>query len=123
MKSANYKLNKSILFGFLLFLVGSPIFAVNIRAKLINPKKEIAEKNLSVLIFETKKFAQTDSDGNVTLEFPSAGEYTLRLLRDTGIQEIRISVGSQDETRTIYTEKKSSAPKTGIVVEGEREKP
>lgn len=122
MNSANYKLNKSILFGIIFFLIGSPIFAVNIRAKLINPKKEIAEKNLSVLIFETKKFAQTDAEGNVSLDFPSAGEYTLRLLRDTGIQEIKISVGSQDESRTIYTEKKASAPKTGIVVEGEREK-
>lgn len=106
MKSAKLKLNNRILFGYFSFCFGSPLFAVSIRAKLINPKKEIAEQNLSVLIFETKKFAQTDAEGNVTLDFPSAGDYTLRLLRDTGIQEIKISVGSEDESRTIYTEKK-----------------
>ncbi|MDF3819749.1 TonB-dependent receptor plug domain-containing protein [Leptospira sp. 96542] len=122
MNSVKYKSNKFILLGIVSFFIGSPIFAVSIRAKLINPKKEVAEKNLSVLIFETKKFAQTDAEGNVVLEFPAPGDYTLRLLRDTGIQEIKISVGSNDETRTIYTEKKAQAAKGGIVVEGEREK-
>ena len=76
MKSVKFKLNKSIVFGILLLFLGYPVFAVSIRAKLINPKKEVAEKNLSVLIFETKKFAQTDAEGNVTLDFPASGEYT-----------------------------------------------
>ncbi len=75
------------------------------------------------MVFETKKFFQTDAEGNVTLEFPSQGEYTLRLLRDTGMQEVKISVGATDESRTIYTEKKEqTSVKGGIVVEGEREK-
>lgn len=121
MNSVNNKLNNIIIFGIISLVFGSPLLGVSIKAKLINPKKNENEKNLAVLVFETKKMAQTDSEGNIILEFPNPGEYTLRLLRDTGIQEIKISVGSSDETRTIYTEKRSN-PKVGIVVEGEREK-
>lgn len=54
MNSVKFKLNNPFLIGIFFLCIGSPLFAVSIRAKLINPKKEIAEQNLSVLIFETK---------------------------------------------------------------------
>ncbi|TGN13129.1 TonB-dependent receptor plug domain-containing protein [Leptospira ilyithenensis] len=121
MNSANNKLNKYIILIFTFMLMGSPLLAVSVKIKLYNQKKEEGEKNLSIMVFETKKFFQTDGEGNVTLEFPAPGEYTLRLLRDTGMQEMKLSVGATDEERTVYTEKKV-VPKGGIVVEGEREK-
>ncbi|MDZ4726038.1 MAG: TonB-dependent receptor [Leptospira sp.] len=119
MKSANKQLSKVILI-FLVSFLSSPLFAVSVKAKLFNAKTEKGEKNLSVMVFETKKFFQTDDEGNVNLEFPSPGEYTLRLLKDTGAVDIKLTVSS-DERRTIYTDKKAP-PKGGITVEGEREK-
>ncbi|GBF50888.1 TonB dependent receptor [Leptospira ryugenii] len=96
------------------------MFAVTLKLRFYNAKTETGEKNLTVMVFETKKFFQTDGEGNVNIEFPNAGEYTLRLLRETGPTDIKISV-SGDETRTVYTERKAP-PKGGITVEGEREK-
>lgn len=119
MNSANKKSIKLIL-ALLVALIANPLFSVSVKAKLYNAKTEKGEKNLSVMVFETKKFFLTDAEGNVNIEFPAPGEYTLRLLKETGTVDIKITVNG-DDTRTIYTEKKAP-PKVGINVAGEREK-
>lgn len=119
MALAKYKLNKFIL-TLVILLLSSPLLSVTLKVKLFNAKTEQGEKNLPVMVFETKKFFQTDVEGNVTLDFPSPGEYTLRLLRETGPVDLKINVNG-DETRTVYTDRKAP-PKGGITVEGEREK-
>ncbi len=120
MRLADNKFAKSFFFFVFMAFVGNPLWAVNVKVKLFSAKKDQPERNLAVIVFETKKVYQTDKEGFVSLDFPSPGDYTLRLLRDSGMQEIKISVSS-DEVRTIYTDK-SNTPKGGIMVEGEREK-
>lgn len=120
MDSVVNRSNKFLIFliGFLLIPVN--LFSITVRAKLYSAKKDQPERNLSIVIFETKKTFQTDKEGFVNLEFPAAGEYTLRLLRDTGMQELKFNA-TENESRTIYTDK-INIPKGGIVVEGDREK-
>ncbi|MBE7413581.1 MAG: TonB-dependent receptor plug domain-containing protein [Leptospiraceae bacterium] len=105
----------------LLFFISSDIFAVSFRARLYSQVNSKGDGPFSVMIFETKKFYQANADGYFEAEVPSFGTYTFRILRPTGMQEIKKSITLEDELVTIYTDKKE-IPKGAIQVQGDKEK-
>ncbi|TGM98103.1 TonB-dependent receptor [Leptospira yasudae] len=123
------KFGKRIPFLFFVFLTipMAEVFAeVSFRGRVFSRNKSAGEANITVRLSETKKFYQTDAEGYFQAVVPSPGTYTFRILRDTGMQEIRQEVGDTSETVVLYTDKTSSAgggvSKGGINVTGEREK-
>jgi hypothetical protein len=109
-----------ITLSYLIFFSGS-LIAETVRIKLYSRIKEKPEDNLGVLIFETKKLYQTDADGIFVGDIPSSGNYTIRILRPTGTQEIIATLQTGGDTNTIYTDKKA-LPKGVINVSGEKDK-
>ncbi|MCB1143664.1 MAG: TonB-dependent receptor plug domain-containing protein [Leptospiraceae bacterium] len=108
--------------AFILFLsVSGDLLATAFRGRIYSRTKGEGEANVMVLIFETKKAFKTDDDGYFDAEVPAPGEYRFRILRATGMQEIKKSISSDGEVLTIYTDKKTP-PKGAIQVEGQKEK-
>ncbi|WCL47692.1 TonB-dependent receptor [Leptospira sp. GIMC2001] len=119
MRNYNIKIFTTLVFSF--FFLAESLQAIDFRGRIYSRVKEKGEPEVTVMIFETKKFAQTDADGYFEASVPEAGTYTFRILRATGMQEIKRSVSEQGELVTVYTDK-VEAPKGGITVTGEKEK-
>jgi hypothetical protein len=113
-------MNKFIITVVFLFATIS-IGSETVRVKLYSRIKEKPEPDLNVLVFETKKVSQTNSDGVFTTEIPKPGNYTLRILRPSGTQEIEVNLGGSSDIITLYTDKKPT-PKGVINVTGEKDK-
>jgi hypothetical protein len=109
--------------GFLgiLFFLPQILYAVEFRGRIFSRAKDKGEAGVTVMVFETRKFYQTDEEGYFSAEVPNSGEYTFRILRNTGVQEMKRSVSEEGESLVIYTDK-IEKPKGGIVVTGEKEK-
>lgn len=105
----------------LFFLFPLVAEAVEFRARIFSRQKNKGEANINVLVYETKKFYTTDEDGYFKGEVPAEGEYTFRIIRVTGTQEVKKDVTAQDQVINLYVDK-APPPKGGIVVEGEKEK-
>ncbi len=105
----------------LFFLAFTGLEAIEFRARVYSPVKDKGEAGVTVMIFETKKFYQTDANGYFDASVPAPGEYRFRILRDTGMQEIKKSVSLDGELITLYTEK-IEKPKGGIQVTGMKDK-
>ncbi|MCE9501656.1 MAG: carboxypeptidase-like regulatory domain-containing protein, partial [Leptospira sp.] len=90
------------IFVFALLLPASEIFAVAFRGRLFNQVTDKPEAQVTVMIFETKKFYQADANGYFDGEVPSPGTYTFRVLRPSGMIEIRKPVSQEDELVTIF---------------------
>ncbi len=119
------KLIRNLLVILLAFPAGELFAEVSFRARIYSRSKNSGESNVSVRVSETKKFYQTDAEGYFEATVPSSGTYTFRILRDTGMQEIRQEVGESSDTVLIYTDPASvsgGVTKGGINVTGEREK-
>lgn len=107
-------------------LLSSAIFtesisAIDFRGRIYSRVKDKGEAEVTVMIFETKQFYQTNQDGYFDAAVPSPGTYTFRILRVTGMQEVKRPVSEQGELLMVYTDK-VAAPKGGIQVRGEKEK-
>jgi hypothetical protein len=83
-----------IFFLLSLLFLSSEISAVAFRGRLFSRVKNQGEPGLTVVIVTpTSKIpAQTDAEGYFDAEVPSLGNYTFRILRPTGIQEIEKSI-------------------------------
>lgn len=115
----NYK--KLILVCCIIIFLPKLVFAVDFRARVYSPVKDKGEAGVTVMIFETKQFYQTDANGYFNASVPQPGEYRFRILRETGMQEIKKAVTQEGELVTLYTEKVEK-PKGGIIVTGIKEK-
>ncbi|ABJ77514.1 TonB-dependent receptor plug domain-containing protein [Leptospira borgpetersenii] len=122
-------LKKRISFLFLIFLTvpTMEVFAeVSFRARVYSRSKNSGEANVRVLLFETKKFYQTDVEGYFQAVAPSSGVYTFRILKDTGAQEIRKEIGEGEELVILDSDQSTKSggggSKGSINVTGEREK-
>lgn len=104
-----------------LMILSIDIYAVSFRGRIFSRTKNKGEAGVTVFIFETKKGVTTDAEGYFESEVPALGEYTFRILRATGMQEIKKSVSADGEMINIYTDK-VQAPKGSIQVEGMKEK-
>ncbi|MBP9162372.1 MAG: TonB-dependent receptor, partial [Leptospiraceae bacterium] len=123
MKSITTYKRNWFLFLFILLTLSSEISAVAFRGRLFSRVKNQGEAGLTVIIVTpTSKIpAQTDAEGYFDAEVPSLGNYTFRILRTTGIQELEKSITADGEVVTIYTDK-TPKPKGGIDVEGQKDK-
>jgi hypothetical protein len=123
MKSITTYKRNWFLFLFILLTLSSEISAVAFRGRLFSRVKNQGEAGLTVVIVTpTSKIpAQTDAEGYFDAEVPSLGNYTFRILRTTGIQELEKSITADGEVVTIYTDK-TPKPKGGIDVEGQKDK-
>lgn len=115
-----FKLSLNVVLILYLFFVND-IFAIAFRGRLYSRVNNKGEAGVKVLIFEEKKVVTTDADGYFDVEVSGPGEYTFRILRPTGIQEIKKKVSVDGEVITLYTDK-TEVPKGAIVVEGRKEK-
>ncbi|MDX1956947.1 MAG: TonB-dependent receptor plug domain-containing protein [Leptospiraceae bacterium] len=121
MNSLKINLNHKLLLTILFFLFIGELSATAFRARIFSRKKSAGEANVRVLIFETKKAYVTDAEGYFDAEVPEAGQYTFRILRDSGIQELKKSVSQEGEVITLFTDEVAK-PKGGIDIEGQKDK-
>ena len=97
------------------------LYAIAIRGRIYSRVKREGEANVKVLVFEEKKVVTTDAEGYFEVELSEPKEYTFRILRPTGIQEIKKKVSVDGELITLYTDKVET-PKGAIQVEGQKDK-
>lgn len=107
-----------VIFGFLT----QSLYSISFTGRLFNDENGEPEKDMTVMIFETKKLYQTDANGYFRADVPASGEYTFRVLRPTGMQELKKAVAIEGENVTIYTAKKKVIPKGAIAVTGFKDK-
>ena len=103
------------------FFTTLDLFAVSFKGRIFSRTKNKGEAAVTVFIFETKKGYTTDEEGFFEAEVPTFGEYTFRILRATGMQEIKKTVSADGESLTLFTDK-VQAPKGAIQVDGQKEK-
>jgi hypothetical protein len=72
----------------LCFFSSLDLLAVSFNGRIFSRTKNKGEAAVTVFIFETKKGYTTDEEGFFDAEVPTFGEYTFRILRATGMQEI-----------------------------------
>jgi hypothetical protein len=113
--------NRNIIIGILVSLLSMDLLAVSFKGRIYSRTKNSGEAGVTVFIFETKKGFTTDADGYFEADVPNFGEYTFRILRATGMQELKKTVSAEGEVLTLYTDK-VQAPKGAIQVEGQKEK-
>jgi hypothetical protein len=96
--------------------------AVAFRGRVFSRAKNKGEANIVVYVTETGKGYQTDADGYFDAEVPESNKpYTFRILRDTGLVELKKSVSVDGEVISLSVDKKE-APKGSLQVEGTKEK-
>lgn len=106
----------------LLTFAVSPLFAeLAFRARVYSRVKGKGEANVVVFLFDTKKGYRTDSEGYFDAIVPGPGTFRFRILRVTGMQEIKKAVTVDGEVITLYTDKKKK-PKGALEVTGKKEK-
>ncbi len=106
----------------ILLLISTSLFAeVSFRGRLFSRQQNKGEANLPVKVFETGQAFQTDENGYFEGKLPAPGDYTFRIIRSNGFQEIKKSVSQDNEEITLYTDKVDK-PKGGILVEGQKDK-
>lgn len=103
------------------FFSALDLAAVSFKGRIFSRTKNKGEAAVTVFIFETKKGYTTDAEGFFEAEVPTFGEFTFRILRATGMQEIKKTVSADGEVLTLFTDKVQS-PKGAIQVEGQKEK-
>ncbi|EQA46533.1 TonB-dependent receptor plug domain protein [Leptospira broomii serovar Hurstbridge str. 5399] len=127
---------KRIAFKFLILLAFAPIellAEVTFKARLFSRQKNQGEAKANVLLFETKKFYKTDSEGYFEAIVPTPGAYTFRIIKVDGMQEIKGNVDASGQLVTLFIDAPtssggigiggSSVSKGSINVTAEREKP
>lgn len=111
-----------IFFAIFLFVsVSNDLFAVAFRARIYSRVNAKGEANLNIFVFETNKFYKTDADGYFDADVPTLGTYTIRILRATGMQELKKAITVDGEVVTLYTDKVESS-KGALLVEGKKDK-
>lgn len=115
------KLDSKLGIIIILLFISFDLLAVAFRGRIYSRVKGKGEGGVTVFIFETKQAYRTDENGYFDAEVPELGQYTFRILRVTGMQELKKSVTADGQVVTIYTDKKKK-PKGAIVVEGKKKK-
>lgn len=113
---------KPIFIGIFFFIFcWTDLFAIAVRGRIYSRVKRQGEAGVKVLVFEEKKMVTTDEEGYFDVEVSEAKEYTFRILRVTGMQELKKKVSMDGELITLYTDK-VDAPKGAIQVDGQKDK-
>jgi hypothetical protein len=118
-------MNKTQILKFIALSIGiflsMDLYAVSFKGRIFSRTKNKGEAAVTVFLFETKKGYTTDAEGFFEAEVPTFGEYTFRILRATGMQEIKKTISADGEVLTLFTDK-VQAPKGAIQVDGQKEK-
>jgi len=108
------------------FFSVNPLFALDFKLHVVDPKSSRNVSEIPVIVLETKEKFFTNQDGIAKISIPDKGFYTFRIIHpEKGVIQSRLKIEYENQEITFHTSRpgtQDASPEDGIVVTGKKDK-